>query len=295
VREGARLASPGPALQAGEPAYGDEGLILAPGGPGSPGRNPCLPAETPPALPHRALGPEAAAVAFGRDPRGGPAVDLTHTGSDAMLFLYLLTSLAGFLTGVALAHHLGYQAGLLPFPAERWDWRRWPSPPASACSPWSSPSGCLGSTPTMRRDRPGGQQPGPDQPMSAARQRPAKAMPMLTSARPKPDLTGSPGFVPEPRRAAVHGGPQPVHLRLPRRHDLGCQRAVTQLKGQVARRQQRQQLRVHRAPALPRLPRKAGRAPTATAPARPPPRRCPRRCPDGRRDHARRGGRERRP
>jgi hypothetical protein len=40
-----------------------------------------------------------------------------------MLVLYLLTSLAGFLTGAALAHHLGYQAGLLPFPTERWDWQ----------------------------------------------------------------------------------------------------------------------------------------------------------------------------
>jgi hypothetical protein len=40
-----------------------------------------------------------------------------------MLVLCLLTSLAGFLTGAALAYHLGYQAGLLPFPAERCAWQ----------------------------------------------------------------------------------------------------------------------------------------------------------------------------
>jgi hypothetical protein len=42
----------------------------------------------------------------------------TYTGSDAMLFLHLRTSFADFLTSAVLAHHLGCQAGLLPFSAE---------------------------------------------------------------------------------------------------------------------------------------------------------------------------------
>jgi hypothetical protein len=39
-------------------------------------------------------------------------------GTDAVPFLHLRASLADFLTGVVLAHHLGCQAGLLSFPAE---------------------------------------------------------------------------------------------------------------------------------------------------------------------------------
>jgi hypothetical protein len=40
-----------------------------------------------------------------------------------MLILSLLPSLAGFLIGTALAHHLGHQAGSLPFPAEPGGWQ----------------------------------------------------------------------------------------------------------------------------------------------------------------------------
>jgi hypothetical protein len=75
-------------------------------------------------LQHLALAPWAAAADCGRDSPDRLAVDPAHTGLDAMLFLCLLTSLAGLATGAALAHDFGYQVpGLFPSPADHWDWQ----------------------------------------------------------------------------------------------------------------------------------------------------------------------------